>query len=183
MYLKTLGTYFGPPDADGDGVPDSLDVEVVSPPSSLGFSDAATPALGAGTYGVITPNGLDVEVQDVDPDNPSSAVRITASGTGGPLVVQPCGFAITLSLDAGDTVTLDCGSVTIVVEAGNGITGETGNSAFTLPNGVNATLDKAGESLVVNVASGGPVTVTVDLPGQRCLGDVPERDFRHGRRR
>ena len=31
------------PDSDGDGVPDSLDVEVASPPDSVGFSDAVSP--------------------------------------------------------------------------------------------------------------------------------------------
>ncbi len=31
----------GPVDTDGDGVPDSLDVEVASPPDSVGFSDAS----------------------------------------------------------------------------------------------------------------------------------------------
>ena len=131
----------------------------------MAFSDATPPLLGWGTYGVITAtNGLTVALEDVDPGTASSRVRIAASGTGsGPVEVKPCGLPMTLYLDSGDTVTVDCGSVTIVVEGGNGVTVATGQASIGIPQGATTKLDStaAGETTVGDV-SGGTVTVTVD---------------------
>jgi hypothetical protein len=138
-----------------------MDVVVASPPGSVGLSDAAAPALGSGTSAVVTPNGLTLEVQDLDPGVASSAVRISASGSGGPMSIVPCGLAMTLSLDAGDSITIDCGSVAIAVGAGNGITASAGTAAVVIPMGAAATLDLAGGALVVRDVAGGAVQVTV----------------------
>ena len=145
-YVKSVASC-GPVDADGDGVPDGLDV----PGAAVAFSDAAPPALGQGTFGVITEtNGLTVSMEDVVP----GGVAITALCPGdepgdapscsvGPIKVRPCGLAMTLSLDPGDSVTVSCGSVTITAETG-AVTVEAGAATITIPNGVTATLTQRG---------------------------------------
>jgi Ca2+-binding RTX toxin-like protein len=155
-------------DSDGDGVPDALDVAVTTPPGSVGFSDAVapdSPALGVGTYGVITPNGLGVSVQDLNPNTASSAVRVSAlAGAGsGPLDLMACGEEPAWALEADDVVSVACGSVSIDVQGGDGVTGRSGSSSIALAVGTRATFESLGESLVITGVEDGPVTVTVDL--------------------
>ena len=93
----------GPIDTDDDGIPDALDV----PGPAVAFSDGDPPALGSGSYGVITAtNGLTVAVEDVDPGGvkvtalcPGDDPGDTPSCSDGPIEMEPCGLAMTLSLD------------------------------------------------------------------------------------
>jgi hypothetical protein len=175
----------GAPDSDGDGVPDGMDVEVAVP-GSVGLSDAVAPdvpAIGIGTSAVITPNGLNLAVEDLDPAVASSAVRIAATGAGGPMAVAPCGLPITLTLSAGDTITIDCGSVAIDVEQGDGIAVTSGFAWIAIPSGASATLDVTGGATVVQSVSGGTIEVTVDgvsvpiAPGSAPAAFLAGHDF------
>jgi Ca2+-binding RTX toxin-like protein len=78
--------------------------------------------------------------------------------------VRPCGSAMTLFLNAGDSVTFDCGSVAIVVEEGDGISGLFGSSTIAMGADTSAIFDSDGSLLSISVADGS-VSVTVDLPG------------------
>ena len=114
-------------------------------------------------------NGLTVAVEDVDPGGvkvtalcPGDDPGDTPSCSDGPIEMEPCGLAMTLSLDPGDSVTLTCGSVTITAETGD-VTATAGEATITIPNGVTATLDTNGDgATVISGVSGGAVTVEVN---------------------
>ena len=78
------------------------------------------------------------------------------------------------TFNPGESVLVDCGSITVTVEAGDGVTGQYGNSSIGIPVGVTARFDVEGDSLSVVSVSGGPVTVTVELSGDDVLVTFPD---------
>jgi hypothetical protein len=119
-------------DGDGDGVADSIGTGIAG-----SFDD------GNGTSGNIANSAeLDVLVQDADP----GGVRITATGTGGPAVIQVCGF--TIAMVAGSDATITCGSVTVEVVAGEVTVTLSGSDRVTIPEGGSATIDRSGSGTV-----------------------------------
>jgi hypothetical protein len=139
--IKTKEDYDGIIDVDGchdspgeDWDADGLDDEVDASPMevSAAFSDAA---MGGITFGSFNANGLTIEVRE-EP-NPYG-VRVTASGSGGPAIVEICDIG-TLDLTSGDDMVITCGSATIEVLAGF-VEAAFGPLRATLPSGVTATI-------------------------------------------
>ncbi len=106
-------------DTDGDGIFNSVDTQPTV--FSNDFSDVP---LGGTTYGTILSRGdqcltlpCQLTIQEV---SPSTGILITASPTGGltPASISVCGGAAILSVNAGDALTVECGSVTVTVTAG-----------------------------------------------------------------
>ena len=99
-----------PPDPDGDGI--FSEVDTLPAVFSDDFSDGVTTGtiLDRGDQNLIVEDASDV----------AKGVAITADVSGGatPATVSICGGATTLSLTAGDQVTVTCGSVTIEVVSG-----------------------------------------------------------------
>ena len=170
-----------PPDADRDGIPDAIDV----PGAAFAFSDASPPALTTGNRGVITDKGgLTVTVEDLVP----GGVRVTATGNGsGTTTVEQCGLpTATASLNAGETLTVVCGSATLTAGrvAGTGpgdgvITVRSGSTIVSIPTGVTATLDKTsatGPTTVKNVI-GGEVSVTTGGTTVKVGANTPATTF------
>jgi len=96
-------------DSDDDGLADEVDVEPLT--FSSAFSDQL---LGGTTFGSLERNGLTVEVRE-EP-NPAG-VKVTASGSGGPAIVNTCDTN-TLDFTSGDDAVVTCDSATIEVLVG-----------------------------------------------------------------
>ena len=137
------------PDADGDGVDDSIDIGVGQ------FDD------GGGTAGSITDRaGLDVTVADVvAPDG----VRITVGAGAGKVTLSVCG-GFTLKVSAGSEVIVTCGSVKVEVVQGQAeVVLGGGLTVVSVPAGVTARVSQnPNGSYAVQNLGGGNLTVTVD---------------------
>lgn len=154
------------PDADGDGVSDTLEVAGVEG----AFSDADPPVLGQGTFGqVVETNGLDVLVADASP----GGVTITTSGPGGPAQFTLCAGALSVSMGTNSTATFTCGSLTVSEVSGAPVTVSLGGRFVRFPAGTAGT--------VATSASGGIVFADVvgsgvTLSKGRLAGPVPVGD-------
>jgi hypothetical protein len=141
------------PDANGNGVYDSIEVAGSNPPA---FDD------GAGTTGSVgsNPDGLPFVVADAA--SSADGVSITVGGTAGAVSFTVCaGYPI--SIGAGSIVTLTCGSVRLTVVSGRAqvILGG-GLTTITIPAGdtgyVNTNPD--GSYVVKNLDGSAPITIT-----------------------
>ena len=97
-------------DTDDDGIEDAVDTQ------PLMFSDDFSDGTTSGTIA----NRGDQNITIVDAPNPADGVRITADflGGAGPATIDVVGGASTLTLSAGDQVTVTHGSVIVDVLAG-----------------------------------------------------------------
>lgn len=113
--LCDIGAYELEPflDGDSDGIADGVDLQPSVP--SLAFSDIGN---GGTTSGSIQFTfGLRVTIADLPPP---SGVVVTASGVGGPALIDAgCAAGpLTAALTSGDTFNMTCGSTIIEVLAG-----------------------------------------------------------------
>ena len=186
------------PDSDGDNVGDACDPD----DDGDGVNDAVDAGGAAGTFtdnSLVPPTtgqildsaGLTVTIQDAD--NPAKGVRIEASGSGGPAVVQVCG-GYELEVSAGGSLVVTCHSVEV-----SDVTG--GPVSVTVPGGLATASFPAGTSGTVNTTSSGGATVTgasgagvtLTVGGSHCArqyrrgdddrGNLQERQARRNRRR
>jgi hypothetical protein len=141
------------PDANGDGIYDSIEVAGSNPPA---FDD------GAGTTGSVGSNPDSLSFVVADAASSADGVSITVGGGTSAVSFTVCaGYTITVS--AGSTVTLTCGSVRLAVSSGQAqvILGG-GVTTITIPAGdtgyVNTNPD--GSYVVKNLDGTAPITVT-----------------------
>ncbi len=140
------------PDADGDGVPDSIDSDGGAGTGSPGFTDDTGD--GKTTTGALVSGSMTV----TDVSDPKG-IRIAAGPSGVVLTVCLQGFG--LELDPGDSVTVTCGSVTVENVVGTVVVRVPGNNALvTFPQGTSGTIDTTGGVSITNVIGTG-VTVTI----------------------
>lgn len=99
-------------DSDSDGILDGVDTQPVL--FSNDFSDVG---LGGTTTGTITNRG-DQTLKIAEDFNAGVIIKASSSGGVTPATVSVCGGAAVLSLNAGDSVTVTCGSVTVEVTNG-----------------------------------------------------------------
>lgn len=141
------------PDADDDGIYDSVDTDSVNP--SDAFSDGSN-------FGMIANrNGFTVTVQD-DTD-PAEGFVITVSGAGtGKASFRMCGFSAILKLAPG-TYLIGCGSVIVTVEGGEAEFDLGNGSTVTIPAGGSAEVSETGTDTfqVVNLGTT-PIEIVVD---------------------
>lgn len=135
------------PDDDNDGIPDNLDTETAIPPTVFDFTDGTI-------FGTILSGNSFLTITD----DPANGISIAASG---PVTVNVCGIA-TLSLSAGDSIDVKCGSVTIEVVSGSVILtlDDTGLPPVTINEGSNVTVDSEG-----TITNNGPADIEVLIDG------------------
>ena len=141
------------PDADGDGILDSVDPDPGL--ASNSFAD------GAGSSGSISDRaGLEVTVEDApDPEG----LRVTVAAGTGHVTLQVCG-AFTLHVAAGSEIVVTCGSVSVqVIEGSADVVLGGGLTVVSINAGVTAKVTQNPDgSFSVQNLGGGNVTVTVD---------------------
>jgi hypothetical protein len=146
-YVSGGGPVPDSPDADGDGIDDSVDTGDGTFASGV-TSGAITDAAGHSV--TVAPEG-------------SNEVRISVAGTGtARATLTVCGF--TLRLAPGSEVVVGCGSITVQVISGAAelVLGG-GLTTVTVPAGVSATLKEQPDGgFSLTDVTGGSLTVTVD---------------------
>ncbi len=165
MTLVTTG-----PDADGDGVADSIAaLDGNGAPITGAFDD------GSGTIGSIV-SGTGVLVEDAPaPDG----VRITTTNATSEVTIRMCGL-FNVRLSPGSDVTLTCGSVTAVVSAGQATVELGATGSVTIPTGGQATVDRltSGDYVVTNKAETALVVtrngVTTSINGGATTYSAPQ---------
>ncbi len=146
-YVSGGGPVPDSPDADGDGIDDSVDTGDGT--FANGVTSGAIPD-AAGHSVTVGPEGAD-------------EVRISVAGTGtAQATFTVCGF--TLRLAPGSEVVVGCGSITLQVISGTAelVLGG-GLTTVTVPAGVSATLEEQPDGgFSLTDVTGGSLTVTVD---------------------
>jgi len=146
---KDFGT-----DRDNDGIFDTLDLLPFA--FSNDFSDGAT-------FGTITSGNAVLEISD----NPGNGVHISSTGVA---FVDACGNS-SLSLSAGDSTNVSCGSVTIEVVSGMidvEFVGDDGTTVTaTLTEGDDVTFEQ--DTLIFTNEGENPVTLIVNGEEQTIL--------------
>jgi hypothetical protein len=142
------------PDIDADHIDNDVDPDDHNP-SNNSFDD------GAGTFGTLVQSGLAWDIGSAD-----SGVSISVSGLpSGDATFRVCADDYEITLHAGDSIVITCGSLTLTVVSGG--------AAVTLPGsevvvsvGAGATalvdLNPDGSIRVENLGASGDVTVTED---------------------
>jgi mannan endo-1,4-beta-mannosidase len=146
----------GCPDANGDGIADSL-----QPPGTPSGSFADSSVTPATTGSITNTNGLTVE--GVDWPAPDGVEVFVGAGSGS-AEVSVCG-GFTLRLTAGSRAVITCGSVEVAVGAGQAqVLLGGGVSVVTVPSGGNAKVSttSTGGFLVANL---GPTSIGVTVDG------------------
>ncbi len=140
-------------DFDGDHIPKSLDGDDTVP--SNDFSD------GDGSFGEIITRGNHTLIFTIEP----VGIKVFADPSGGalPAKIFQCGLAEIESLDAGDEILVDCGSVTIKVI--NGIVKITffnvDNTVATASLGAGNTLKFEQETFTITAPPSNPEPVII----------------------
>jgi hypothetical protein len=146
---------FGPPDADHDGIPDDLDSDNGTGTAPPGFTNVVAGRTNP-TAGTLVSGSVTV----ADAADSAKGVRITAT-TAAVLSVCPFPTAYELELEAGSSVTLTCGSVSLADVTGGTVTVVVpGGASVSFPEGTSGTVDTLG-GLKVTSVSGDGVTVTI----------------------
>ena len=144
-----------PPDTDGDGIPDDLDTDPAN--ASGSFGDAA------GTSGEILSNGTGVPVTLVNLPDPDG-VKVVTGGTSGQVTIKACGF-FTMQVQAGSSINLTCGSITLTVDSGGPLVIELAGERLvtvSIPDGVTARISSpVNDDYTIDYLAGDqPVVVT-----------------------
>ncbi len=165
-----------PPDADADGILDSVDADGGSGALPGQFYDVT--GSGIDTFGRITstPVGMTVSVTDLaDPDG----VRVETGPGAGLLRLSLCGFPFTISMPGSSSALYTCGSIRTTVESGGPVVADLGDgTSVTMPSGSEVRIaDGATSGYTVQTLAAGPgqtVTITKDgATAQVPVGSPP----------
>jgi outer membrane protein assembly factor BamB len=174
VFVHALGGSVSDPDADDDGIADTVDVNPGT--QSDAFDD------GAGTSGSITDRaGLSVTIEDSALPSPDDGVRVSVGPGSGEVGIDACGFQHLVA--AGTETTITCASTILNVALGEvKVVLGGGLTVVSVSAGSAAEVSDNGDgSFTVENLGSGDVTITVDGvettlgPGQ--TNDVSTWDF------
>ncbi len=165
-----------PPDADADGILDSVDADGGDGSLPGQFYDVT--GSGIDTFGRITstPVGMTVSVTDLgDPDG----VRITTGPGAGFLRYTLCGYPFTISMPGSSSALYTCGSIRTTVESGGPVVADLGDgTTVTMPSGTEVRIADGPTSgytvQVLAAESGQTATISKDgLTAEVPVGSPP----------